>query len=77
MILGDSAGVAKIIPYVDHKRTHFRKLALKALETASQKNHGGPFEDAAACTKAAQAWTEWWKANQAKLTWDAHKRVFA
>ncbi len=76
VLLGDSTSVAKLIPFVDNKRTHFRKLAIKALETALQQNHGGPFEDAAACAKAAQAWADWWNLNQSKLTWDAHKRLF-
>lgn len=77
VLLGDADSVSKLIPFVDHKRTHFRKLALKALETALQKNHGGPYEDAVACTKAAQTWAEFWKANQPKLRWDAQKKVFA
>lgn len=77
VVLGHSDSVTPLIPYVSHKRAHFRKLALKALEAATQKNLGGPHEDTAACTKAAQAWAEWWKANHAKVKWDAQKKVYA
>ncbi len=77
VVLGHTESVAQLIPYVSHKRAHFRKLALKALEAATQKTHGGPHDDAGACTKAAQAWAEWWKANAAKLKWDGQKKVYA
>lgn len=77
VLLGHAESVAKLIAYVGHKRTHFRKLALKALETATGKNQGGPFDDEKACAKAAQGWADWWKTSQPKVKWDAQKKVYA
>ena len=77
VLLGHSESVAKLLPFVGHARAHFRKLALRALETVAGKSLGGPAEDEKACAKAATAWADWWKAHHAKLKWDEEKRVYA
>lgn len=73
---GEKQYAEKLMEYLDNERDLFRKLAKAALEAVCVKKFSDPLKDMDSAKKAKQEWSDWWKANSAKLTFDKKKKIF-